>query len=71
MRFLTNKRGTKVWNELAAETIVEWSKEAGKEREKMAKDWIAKARHGEVYIFGANQIVAIDLPDTPLPEETE
>lgn len=62
MRFITSKRGTQVWTEIPAEALIDWAKQDGKEREKLTREWVGKARHGEICLYGVNLIVALELP---------
>lgn len=63
LRFIVNKKETKTWSEISPETLLDWVKEDGKEREKITKEWISKTRHGEIYLYGTYQIISLELPD--------
>jgi hypothetical protein len=61
MKYLVNKQKTSTWHEITADTLIDWTSES-KEREKLTRDWLLKAKHGDIYVFGVNFIVALDIP---------
>lgn len=73
MRYIVNKQGTQVWHEIAQDALCEWTKEAGKEREKLTREFVKTARHGDIYLYGVYSIIAIELPevkDDPREQDT-
>ncbi len=63
MRYVVNKLGTVRWDEIPPDTLMDWAKEDenAKERQKIFKDFFAKARHGDILVYGVNRILAVDL----------
>ena len=64
MRFLINKIYTQTWSETSGEIIIEWVKSENpkeKDIQNRTASFVNFCKHGEIYIYGVNRIVAVDL----------
>lgn len=65
LRYIVNKQTTSTWHEIPADTLIDWAKAESKEREKLTRDWLIKAKHGDIFVFGVNYVVVLDIPSIP------
>lgn len=64
MRFIINRTGTQVWHEVSPDTILDWVKtDSPKDKDLQSRTatFLTHAKHGEIYEYGINKIVALEI----------
>jgi hypothetical protein len=63
LRYLCNRIDTRKWDELDADTLIDWAKQDNDSAvlERLTAWLTQEACHGKVFVMGVNRIVAINL----------